>query len=96
MALLEHLALAANPHMELKKRNCLIYGPTGSGKTELLRVAAMIVPVPVVIEDASSITPTGFRRRLGARGLAAILDAAAHQALLTAPDADTLVVNDGY
>jgi ATP-dependent Clp protease ATP-binding subunit ClpX len=74
MALLEHLALAANPHMELKKRNCLIYGPTGSGKTELLRVAAMIVPVPVVIEDASSITPTGFRGTNKADILAEIFD----------------------
>ena len=63
MAVREHLALTANPQLELRKRNCLIYGPTGSGKTELLRVAARIVPVPVVIEDASTLTPTGFRGR---------------------------------
>ncbi|MBP5730551.1 MAG: AAA family ATPase [Clostridia bacterium] len=63
MALREHLALTANPQLELRKRNVLIYGPTGSGKTELLRVAARIVPVPVVIEDASTLTPTGFRGR---------------------------------
>lgn len=61
MAFREHIALAANPGLGLKKSNCLIYGPTGSGKTELFRVAKLISPVPVAIEDAASITPSGFR-----------------------------------
>lgn len=35
------------------KENILIYGPTGTGKTEILKI-------PIVIEDATSLSETGY------------------------------------
>ena len=39
------------------KANIIIYGPTGTGKTEILKRISKIYNIPIVIEDATS--PTG-------------------------------------
>lgn len=40
--------------------NILLYGPTGSGKTELIRSLFREVDIPYVIEDVSAITANGY------------------------------------
>ena len=42
------------------KENILICGPTGTGKTEILKRIAKIYEVPIVIEDSTSFSETGF------------------------------------
>ena len=42
------------------KSNVLIYGPTGSGKTEIIRTIVNDLQCPFVIVDASKLTPSGF------------------------------------
>lgn len=42
------------------KENIIIYGSTGTGKTEILKRIASIYKVPIVIEDATSLSETGF------------------------------------
>lgn len=42
------------------KENILIYGSTGTGKTEILKRIAKIYDVPIVIEDATSFTESGY------------------------------------
>lgn len=42
------------------KENLIIYGSTGTGKTEILKRIANIYKVPIVIEDATSLTESGF------------------------------------
>jgi len=46
--------------VELEKSNCLLIGPTGSGKTALIRVLAKILKVPLTIADATSYTSSGY------------------------------------
>lgn len=42
------------------KENLLIYGSTGTGKTEILKRIAKLYKVPLVIEDATSLSETGY------------------------------------
>lgn len=42
------------------KENILICGPTGTGKTEILKRIAKIYNIPIVIEDATSLSETGY------------------------------------
>lgn len=42
------------------KENILIYGPTGTGKTEIIKRIAKIYNVPLVIEDATSLSEVGY------------------------------------
>lgn len=41
----------------------LLYGPTGCGKTALIREAARIMGVPFISADATSVSETGYRGR---------------------------------
>lgn len=43
-----------------KKKNMLIIGPTGVGKTEIIRLLAKKLEIPLLIVDASSLTQTGI------------------------------------
>lgn len=42
------------------KENIIVYGPTGTGKTEILKRIANIYKIPIVIEDATSLSETGY------------------------------------
>ncbi len=42
------------------KENIIVYGPTGTGKTEILTQVAKLCDVPIVIEDATSFTESGY------------------------------------
>lgn len=46
--------------IEISKSNCLILGPTGSGKTLLAKTLARYLNVPFVIGDATSLTEAGY------------------------------------
>ncbi len=47
----------------MKSGNLLICGPTGSGKTAMIRKLAEILDRPVVIFDATTLTPAGYSGR---------------------------------
>lgn len=42
------------------KENLIVYGPTGTGKTEILKRIANIYNIPIVIEDATSFSEIGY------------------------------------
>ena len=46
--------------VEVEKSNVLMVGPTGSGKTLLIRTLAKILEIPFVIADATSLTQAGY------------------------------------
>lgn len=45
------------------KENILIYGPTGTGKTEIIKRIAKSYKLPMVIEDATSLSEVGYQGR---------------------------------
>ena len=45
---------------EIEKSNMLMIGPTGSGKTYLVKTLAKILDVPLAITDATSLTEAGY------------------------------------
>ena len=48
--------------IEIEKSNMLMIGPTGSGKTYLVKTLARLLDVPLAITDATSLTEAGYRR----------------------------------
>ena len=46
--------------VELEKSNVLLVGPTGSGKTLLVKILAEILDVPFAITDATTFTEAGY------------------------------------
>ncbi len=46
--------------VEIEKSNVLLIGPTGSGKTYLVRTLAKLLDVPLAIADATSLTEAGY------------------------------------
>ena len=46
--------------VEIEKSNMLMIGPTGSGKTFLVKTLARILQVPLAITDATSLTEAGY------------------------------------
>ena len=49
-----------NPEVEIEKSNMLMIGPTGSGKTYLVKTLAKLLNVPLAITDATSLTEAGY------------------------------------
>ena len=45
---------------EIEKSNCLICGPTGVGKTMMIKTIAKLLNVPCYIQDCSKITSSGY------------------------------------
>ncbi len=46
--------------VEIEKSNMLMIGPTGSGKTYLVKTLARLLNVPLAITDATSLTEAGY------------------------------------
>ena len=46
--------------IEIEKSNMLMLGPTGSGKTYLVKTLARLLDVPLAITDATSLTEAGY------------------------------------
>ncbi|MCI5740799.1 MAG: ATP-dependent Clp protease ATP-binding subunit ClpX [Lachnospiraceae bacterium] len=46
--------------IEIEKSNMLMVGPTGSGKTYLVKTLARLLDVPLAIADATSLTEAGY------------------------------------
>ena len=46
--------------VEIEKSNMLMLGPTGSGKTYLVKTLARLLDVPLAIADATSLTEAGY------------------------------------
>lgn len=53
-------ALQQKKDVEIEKSNMLMIGPTGSGKTYLVRTLAKLLDVPLAIADATSLTEAGY------------------------------------
>lgn len=51
---------AAADDIEIEKSNMLMIGPTGSGKTYLVKTLARLLDVPLAIADATSLTEAGY------------------------------------
>lgn len=47
-------------NIEIEKSNMLMIGPTGSGKTYLVKTLARLLDVPLAIADATSLTEAGY------------------------------------
>ena len=45
---------------EMDKSNLMLLGPTGSGKTHLIKTLARLMDVPLVIADATCLTQAGY------------------------------------
>ena len=45
---------------EIDKSNLMLLGPTGSGKTHLIKTLARLMDVPLVIADATCLTQAGY------------------------------------
>lgn len=46
--------------VEIEKSNMLMIGPTGSGKTYMVKTLAQLLDVPLAITDATSLTEAGY------------------------------------
>ncbi len=51
---------ACQDDVEIEKSNVLMIGPTGSGKTYLVKTLAKLLEVPLAIADATSLTEAGY------------------------------------
>lgn len=63
MAVYNHYKRVATNTMdeiEIEKSNMLMIGPTGSGKTYLVKTLARLLDVPLAITDATSLTEAGY------------------------------------
>lgn len=49
-----------NPDVELDKSNVMLLGPTGCGKTLLVKTIAKLINVPCYIQDCTKITASGY------------------------------------
>jgi len=56
----KRVATSSMDDIEIEKSNMLMIGPTGSGKTFLVKTLARILDVPLAIADATSLTEAGY------------------------------------
>ncbi len=56
----KRVATGTMDDIEIEKSNMLMIGPTGSGKTYLVKTLARLLKVPLAITDATSLTEAGY------------------------------------
>ena len=56
----KRISHSAPTDIEIEKSNMLMIGPTGSGKTYLVKTLAKLLDVPLAITDATSLTEAGY------------------------------------
>lgn len=56
----KRIAAGTEDGVEIEKSNMLMIGPTGSGKTHLVKTLAKLLDVPLAIADATSLTEAGY------------------------------------
>ena len=56
----KRVATGTMDDIEIEKSNMLMIGPTGSGKTYLVKTLARMLDVPLAITDATSLTEAGY------------------------------------
>ena len=56
----KRVAAGDQADVEIEKSNMLMIGPTGSGKTYLVKTLARLLQVPLAIADATSLTEAGY------------------------------------
>ena len=56
----KRVATGTMDEIEIEKSNMLMIGPTGSGKTYLVKTLAKLLDVPLAITDATSLTEAGY------------------------------------
>ncbi|MBR2402761.1 MAG: ATP-dependent Clp protease ATP-binding subunit ClpX, partial [Lachnospiraceae bacterium] len=56
----KRVATGTQDTIEIEKSNMLMIGPTGSGKTFLVKTLARLLDVPLAIADATSLTEAGY------------------------------------
>ena len=56
----KRVASDAADGIEIEKSNMLMIGPTGSGKTYMVKTLARLLDVPLAITDATSLTEAGY------------------------------------
>ena len=49
-----------DPDVQIEKSNVLVLGPTGSGKTFMVKTLAHLLQVPLAITDATALTEAGY------------------------------------
>jgi ATP-dependent Clp protease ATP-binding subunit ClpX len=58
--MLAHREFKKNSQVEIEKSNVLLLGPTGSGKTFLLRILSDFLDVPFATQDCTNLTAAGY------------------------------------
>lgn len=53
-------AQETDPDVQIEKSNMLLLGPTGSGKTFMVKTLAHLLQVPLAITDATALTEAGY------------------------------------
>lgn len=56
----KRIATGMTDEIEIEKSNMLMIGPTGCGKTYLVKTLARLLDVPLAIADATSLTEAGY------------------------------------
>ncbi|HKL79106.1 MAG TPA: ATP-dependent Clp protease ATP-binding subunit ClpX [Mobilitalea sp.] len=56
----KRIGSSENKGVDIEKSNMLMIGPTGSGKTYLVKTLAKLLNVPLAITDATSLTEAGY------------------------------------
>ena len=56
----KRVATGTMDEIEIEKSNMLMIGPTGSGKTYLVKILARLLDVPLAITDATSLSEAGY------------------------------------